>query len=192
MDGPAAGERARDTHDVCGAEDRQAVHRDRGRGRQQIQQSLFGLAGGLLIALAGLADEPIPFSHKQHAPLKIQCKVCHSTVETGERASFPAAAKCMTCHRAVKKDSPAIRRLAALAADEKPAPSERIYKVADFVSFSHARHRKAAVECRSCHGRVEENDAITLEFPPTMKFCVDCHKTRHAALECNTCHELGQ
>jgi hypothetical protein len=52
----------------------------------------------------------------------------------------------MTCHRAVKKDSPAIRRLAALAADVKLAPGERVYKVADFVVFSHARHLRAAVE----------------------------------------------
>jgi hypothetical protein len=139
-----------------------------------------------------MADEPIPFSHKQHAPLKIQCKFCHTTVETGERASFPAAVKCMTCHRAVKKDSPAIRRLAALPADAKLAPGERVYKVADFVVFSHARHRKADVECRSCHGRVEDSDVITLEVPPAMKFCMDCHKIRQAALECNTCHELGQ
>ena len=98
----------------------------------------------------------------------------------------------MTCHRAVKKDSPAIRRLAALAADEKPAPSERIYKVADFVSFSHARHRKAEIECRSCHGAVAERDAMTLEVPVTMKNCVNCHRERHASIACNTCHELGQ
>jgi hypothetical protein len=25
-----------------------------------------------------------------------------------------------------------------------------------------------------------------------MKACVDCHKSRRAAVECNVCHELGQ
>jgi hypothetical protein len=25
-----------------------------------------------------------------------------------------------------------------------------------------------------------------------MKACVDCHKSHHAPIACNTCHELGQ
>jgi hypothetical protein len=33
---------------------------------------------------------------------------------------------------------------------------------------------------------------VTKEVPTTMKSCVACHKARRAAVDCNTCHELGQ
>ena len=87
----------------------------------------------------------------------------------------------MTCHRAVKKDSPEIQRLAALGNEARPFPAQQVYTVADFVFFSHARHRKAEIDCRSCHGAVAERDAMTQEVPITMKDCVDCHKARHAS-----------
>jgi hypothetical protein len=134
----------------------------------------------------------VHFSHKQHAPLKIECVYCHLTVETEERAGFPAVAKCMSCHRAVKRDSEQIRRLAALGNDAKPFPTHQVYAVEDFVFFSHARHHKAAIDCRKCHGVVWERDVIVKEVPTTMKACIDCHKSHHAAIACNTCHELGQ
>jgi hypothetical protein len=98
----------------------------------------------------------------------------------------------MTCHRAVKKDSPEIQRLAALGNDAKPFPSHQVYTVADFVYFSHARHRKAGADCHNCHGAVSASDVITKEVPTTMKACVDCHKSRRASIACNVCHELGQ
>jgi hypothetical protein len=138
------------------------------------------------------AEEPVHFSHKRHAPLKIECRYCHTTVETGDKASFPAVGKCMTCHRAVKKDSPEIKRLAALGDEARPFPAQQVYTVEDFVIFSHARHRKAEIECRSCHGKVAERDSVTLEVAVTMKNCVNCHRERHASIACNTCHELGQ
>jgi len=124
-----------------------------------------------------LAAEPVPFSHKKHAPLKIQCRYCHTTVETGDRASLPTVAKCRNCHPAMKNDT--------------VFQGAQVYVVKDYVIFSHARHRK--VECRSCHGAVMERDTITTqEVPITMKGCVDCHKTRRVSSDCHTCHELGQ
>jgi hypothetical protein len=98
----------------------------------------------------------------------------------------------MNCHRAVKKDSPEIKRLAALKNDATPFPTEQVYTVEDFVFFSHARHRKAGIDCKECHGDVAAHDTVALEIPVTMKGCVACHKARHASLTCNTCHELGQ
>ena len=98
----------------------------------------------------------------------------------------------MNCHRAVRKDSPDIKRLAALGNDAAPFPSVQVYAVEDFVFFSHARHRKVGIDCKECHGDVIAHDTVTLEIPVTMKACVACHKSRHASLTCNTCHELGQ
>ena len=98
----------------------------------------------------------------------------------------------MNCHRAGKTDSPEIKRLAALASGTILAPDEPVYAVEDFVFFSHARHRKAGIDCKECHGAVAEHDTVTLEMPITMKRCVACHKARQASVACNTCHELGQ
>jgi hypothetical protein len=140
-----------------------------------------------------LAEEPIGFNHKQHAPLKIDCNYCHITFATGEKASFPPVAKCMACHRTSKKDSPAIRRLAALKGNVTLSPAKQVYSVEDFVIFSHARHHKAGIDCNSCHGLVnEQNEISNQEVPITMQGCVDCHKSHGAPSTCNTCHELGR
>jgi hypothetical protein len=98
----------------------------------------------------------------------------------------------MICHRAVLKDSPAVARIAALPKDEKVVPASRIYRIPDFVFFSHARHVKAGVRCDTCHGQVVAKDVIAKEVTLNMKFCVDCHKAKSATVVCNSCHELNQ
>ncbi len=98
----------------------------------------------------------------------------------------------MNCHRTVKTDSPEIKKLVALPPDATPFPKRQVYTVEDFVFFSHARHRKAGVDCKECHADVASHDNVTLEIPVTMKSCVACHNARHASVTCNTCHELGQ
>jgi hypothetical protein len=120
----------------------------------------------------------------------MDCTECHSG--TAERVGFPAAAKCMLCHRTIQRDSAAIQPLVALPKDAKPFPQKRVYQVADFVFFSHAKHKAAQIECSKCHGPVMERDTLVREFPLTMKACVDCHRARQANLRCNACHELSQ
>jgi hypothetical protein len=143
------------------------------------------------VSLAHAADT-VPFSHKRHAPLKIECSFCHAGAASGERAGFPPASQCMVCHRAVKQDSPEIRALAALPKDARIAPADPVYKLPDFVFFSHARHGAAKVECQSCHGDIWQQDQIKAAVAIKMRFCVDCHRARKASVACNICHELNQ
>jgi hypothetical protein len=98
----------------------------------------------------------------------------------------------MLCHDNLKKDSPAMRKLTAYAKQNRPVPWVRIYKLPDFVFFSHARHAAAKVECEACHGPVEKRDVLEREVPADMKTCVACHQDRGASAACNLCHELGQ
>ena len=64
--------------------------------------------------------------------------------------------------------------------------------LADFVFFSHAKHRTANITCQKCHGNVWEQEVVTQVLPMTMKACITCHKTAHAKVGCTTCHELNQ
>ncbi|MBI4909231.1 MAG: cytochrome c3 family protein [Acidobacteria bacterium] len=126
-------------------------------------------------ALCAGADGP--FSHRKHAPLKLKCTFCHTGAEKQERALFPTVAQCKTCHPTML---------------ERRIPSARVYKVKDFVMFSHARHIAAKAECRDCHGDVFGMERVVPARATTMIACVDCHKERHATQQCNACHELGQ
>ena len=117
------------------------------------------------------------FSHKRHAELNLQCTFCHKGAETAERATFPAWKTCRTCH--VDKA-------------ETPIPSRRVYKVPDFVFFSHVRHAAGKVECAVCHGDVKAQAELTPQRGTKMADCIACHKESKASVRCNVCHELGQ
>lgn len=71
-------------------------------------------------------------------------------------------------------------------------PSQRIYRLADYVFFSHARHGAAKVDCARCHGPVYERAVLAKEVDHSMKACIDCHKQNKATVVCTACHELGQ
>lgn len=144
-----------------------------------------------LVALLLFVVQPIPFSHRQHAAAKLECSDCHTMPGTGERAGLPATGVCMSCHSIVKKDAPAIRRLAEYFVKNDAVAWVRVYRLPDFVFFSHAKHAKAKVDCSDCHGPVHKRVVLTAEKPATkMSFCVDCHKSKKASIECNLCHEL--
>ena len=103
-------------------------------------------------------SQPVPFSHKRHCEKNIPCVLCHQTATSGETAGLPRADVCMTCHQTVAAGSPAIRKVAAYARQHKPIPWVRVYKIQDFVFFSHNRHANANVACAACHGKVCESE----------------------------------
>jgi predicted CXXCH cytochrome family protein len=135
--------------------------------------------------------QPIPFSHKLHCEKNIPCVLCHQTATSGETAGLPGADVCMTCHQTVAAGSPAIRKVATYAKQHKPIAWARVYKIQDFVFFSHNRHANAKVECSACHGKVCQSDVLKQEVKFSMVFCVNCHKTENATVKCNACHTLS-
>src|SRR4051812_25448392 len=49
--------------------------------------------------------QPIPFSHKHHVGDDgIDCRYCHTTVETSRHAGLPGTSICMTCHAQLYAD----------------------------------------------------------------------------------------
>lgn len=71
-------------------------------------------------------------------------------------------------------------------------PWVRVYKIPDFVFFSHKEHLASGASCAICHGAVELRDRLEQEVPTSMEHCMDCHKSQGASLECHFCHELNQ
>ncbi|HZW72216.1 MAG TPA: cytochrome c3 family protein, partial [Caldimonas sp.] len=61
------------------------------------------VAGGIwrehwVQALGEPLEQPIPFSHKHHVGDDgIDCRYCHTTVETSRHAGLPSTHICLTC-----------------------------------------------------------------------------------------------
>ena len=137
-------------------------------------------------------EQPLPYSHKTHIALGLQCRDCHSIAEPGFLAGYPAESKCMACHSSIKADSPHIQRLAEFESGGEAVPWKRVYRVPDFVWFSHASHvDDAAVECETCHGPVAEREVLFQEKPTTMASCMECHARHNAPNDCDLCHDPG-
>src|SRR5688500_12315848 len=130
----------------------------------------------LCLLLIRASPEPA-FSHKDHAALNLQSTFCHKTSTTAARPTFPGWKTCHRCHSEKA---------------EQPIPSRRVYKLPDFVFFSHARHATAKIECAACHGDLKAQAKVELHRSTKMAACVDCHKESKATIVCNACHELGQ
>jgi hypothetical protein len=138
--------------------------------------------------------QPIPYSHKTHLALGLQCQFCHTNPEPGKLMTFPPASTCMSCHRTVAADKPSIRQLAGFAASGKPVPWVRVYRLPDYVYWSHATHVvDAGVTCGECHGPVASRDVIARETAiTTMAGCMACHNKRQVFTDCGDCHAPRQ
>lgn len=158
----------------------------------------FSLAGIAVLGVIGWAqtenspaapEQPIPFNHRIHAEQGLKCSGCHEIKGRGFAAGYPDEAVCMACHRTVKADSPAIQKLSSHFQEKRPVPWVKVYRVPDFVWFSHRRHHKdAGIACEVCHGPIALRDVIVQEKPATMRSCMECHNLHDAPNECNLCH----
>jgi hypothetical protein len=136
-------------------------------------------------------EQPLPFSHKTHAgQARIACAQCHPMPDPGDFATLPATEVCMTCHTAVKKDSPHIAKLAAAHAEGRRIRWAPVYRIPDWVSFNHKAHNATeGVSCATCHGPVAERDVLHQEKDLSMQACMDCHRAKGASNDCLLCHD---
>lgn len=135
-------------------------------------------------------EQPLPFSHKTHAAASLACKQCHAMPEPGDFATLPATKVCMSCHIAIKKDSPHIAKLTAFHNGNQKIPWARVYRIPDYVFFNHQVHISVKdVNCETCHGPVATRDSLHRERELTMQTCMDCHRLKQAKNECTFCHD---
>lgn len=147
------------------------------------------LVGGLLFGLDALwrssyntgqevaRQQPVPFSHKHHAgELGIDCRYCHTSVETSSNAGFPPTQTCMNCHSQIWALSPTLEPVRASWASGESIEWIKVYDLPDYVYFNHSIHIAKGVGCVSCHGRVDQMN-LTYQVPSLfMEWCLDCHR----------------
>ncbi len=145
--------------------------------------------------------QPVAYSHALHAgELAIDCRYCHTGVETTAYATLPPTATCMNCHATIKTESEKLALVRDSAATGEPIPWVRIHDLPDFAYFNHAGHIQSGVGCVSCHGRVDRMEVVEQAKALTMGWCLRCHRAPDANLrpkseygvspseDCSTCH----
>ena len=121
--------------------------------------------------------QPILFSHRHHAgDLRIDCRNCHSTVETSAFAGMPSTHTCLSCHSQIFTTTSMIRPLVESDAANRPIEWNRVNRLPDHVYFNHSIHLAKGVACITCHGEVGKM-ALTMKGAPlTMRWCLECHR----------------
>ena len=122
-------------------------------------------------------EQPVPFSHEHHARgLGIDCRYCHTTVETSSFAGMPPTHTCMTCHSQIWTGAEMLQPVRDSLAENKPLVWSRVHNLPDFVYFNHSIHVQKGVGCASCHGRVDQMPLMWKAEPMTMEWCLSCHR----------------
>ena len=134
-------------------------------------------------------EQPIPFSHRVHSGVKaIQCRFCHPYVDRSINPGIPPVEKCLYCHRYIIANHPWIKKEHEYFNTRTPTPWVKAFYLPEHVMFNHQRHIKKEIECQQCHGQIETMDRIRgKRFK--MGFCVECHQSKAANLDCwLACH----
>ncbi len=122
-------------------------------------------------------EQPVPYSHRVHVDqLGMDCRYCHSAVESADVANIPSTETCMNCHTIVRPQSIALLPVRDSFSSGESIPWVKVHSLPDYVQFSHAVHLDAGVGCETCHGRVDQMDVVRLEEPLSMGWCLECHR----------------
>jgi hypothetical protein len=122
-------------------------------------------------------NQPVPFSHEHHVRgLGLDCRFCHTSVESSHFAGIPPTKICMTCHSKIWTDAPLLEPVRASWRENKPLSWTRVHNLPDFVYFNHSIHIAKGVGCATCHGPIDHMP-LTAQFASLqMRWCLDCHR----------------
>src|SRR5262245_42454031 len=111
----------------------------------------FGLTiqrSDYLTGVGTARDQPVPFSH--HHPVSrvgLDCRYCHTGVESSPFAGLPPTQTCMNCHARIWSDSPTLEPVRESFRTGKAIEWTRVHDLADFVYFDHSVHVAKGVAC---------------------------------------------
>lgn len=123
------------------------------------------------------------FNHQIHAgKLGMDCRYCHTKIESSSEANIPNVATCMGCHEEgrLSPDFDPGEKVAFVRTayeQDESIPWSRVHKLPDYVrNFPHAPHLKAGVSCLSCHGQITAMPEVYQAEPISMGWCLECHR----------------
>ncbi|HTV90515.1 MAG TPA: cytochrome c3 family protein [Stellaceae bacterium] len=121
--------------------------------------------------------QPVPFSHRHHVSgLGIDCRYCHTTVETSANAGMPSTEICMTCHSQIWTHADVLAPVRQSLAQDEPLRWTRVYELPDYVYFDHSIHIAKGVGCTECHGPIGDMALTWKATTLYMSWCLDCHR----------------
>jgi len=155
----------------------------------------------LLISLLalGTAWGAVPFSHRLHLGVGLDCIDCHTAAATSTKVEdnlLPAKATCLQCHEYAGTPAPPAVRVSKFS----HALHLRIGNVAPYIAsaIDHQnylqppgdirRHLNSRNPCQACHRGLEESDQVTRAALPQMADCLVCHSDIQAPFSCEDCH----
>ena len=122
-------------------------------------------------------EQPVQFSHRHHVKDDgIDCRYCHTSVETSPFAGIPPTKTCMNCHSQIWSQAPILEPVRASFREDRPVRWIRVHDLPDFVYFNHSIHVKKGMGCETCHGRIDEMPLTLQENTLQMEWCVNCHR----------------
>src|SRR5512140_155578 len=78
-------------------------------------------------------EQPIQFSHERHvAGNGIDCRYCHTSVETSAFAGIPPTRTCMNCHSQIFATNPFLEPVRASFRENKSLEWTRVHDLPDF------------------------------------------------------------
>lgn len=121
--------------------------------------------------------QPVQFSHRHHVGDDgIDCRYCHTSVESGASAGIPPTQTCMNCHNQLYLDSPYLEPVRASYRDNKPIKWERVHDLPGYAYFNHSIHIAKGVGCSTCHGQIDNMPSVYQENSLQMEWCLSCHR----------------
>jgi len=122
-------------------------------------------------------EQPVQFSHKHHSGDDgIDCRYCHTSVETSASAGMPPTQTCMNCHTQIWADSPYLEPVRESYRTNKPIEWTKVHDLPDYVYFNHSIHVNKGVGCSTCHGNVSEMPLMYQASSLQMEWCLACHR----------------
>lgn len=123
-------------------------------------------------------EQPVQFSHKHHVGDDgIDCRYCHTGVETSAVAGIPPTKTCMNCHSVLFNNSAYLEPVRESYRSDKSIEWVKVHRLADFAYFNHSIHISKGVGCSTCHGTVNQMPLIFQASTLQMQWCLDCHRS---------------
>jgi cytochrome c7-like protein len=121
--------------------------------------------------------QSVPFSHQHHVGgIGLDCRYCHTSVETSPFAGIPPTQTCMGCHSRLWNDSPTLAPVRESLSTGSSLEWVRVHNLADFVYFDHSVHLAKGVACLTCHGHVDRMPLVWKSASLQMEWCLECHR----------------